>query len=145
MSVTVTLTFNSLAEMRKALLEVPESCAVVGAPVPSGGGGSGPIKTDGGGGSGPLKTTAGKSQSAAPAAAPAAAETKADAHAPDEAPLDYAVLKAAIVAVAKVNQDAAVAVLGQFGAKKGDQIAEGDRRKALAAFEAKLAELQGVV
>lgn len=143
MSVTVTLTFNSLAEMRKALLEVPESCAVVGAPVPSGGGGSGPLKTDGGGGSGPLKTTAGKSQSAAPAAAPAAAETKADAPA-GEAPLDYAVLKAAIVAVAKVNQDVAVAVLGQFGAKKGDQIPEGDRRKALAAFEAKLAELQGV-
>lgn len=144
MSVTVTLTFNSLAEMRKALLEVPESCAVVGAPVPSGGGGSGPLKTDGGGGSGPLKTTAGKSQSAAPAAAPAAAETKADAPAPAEAPLDYAVLKKAVFALAAVNQAAAGEVLKSFNVTKADQIPEGDRRKALAAFEAKLAELQGV-
>lgn len=143
MSVTVTLTFSSLAEMRKALLEVPESCAVVGAPVPSGGGGSGPLKTDGGGGSGPLKGAQGKSQSAAPAAAPAAAETKADAPA-GEAPLDYAVLQKAVFELCKVDQNAALAVLTTFKVKKADQIPEGDRRKALAAFEAKLADLQGV-
>lgn len=136
MSVTVTLTFSSLAEMRKALLEVPESCAVVGAPAVA----------DGGGGSGPLKTkapTPGKSQSAAPAVAPDAATTKADAPA-GEAPLDYGVLRKAVIAVAALNEPAAMAVLKTFGVPKADQIPEGDRRKALAAFEAKLAELQAV-
>ena len=59
----------------------------------------------------------GKSESAAPAAAPSVASTPAAAPAPD-----YAKVKEAVIALAKINRDLVVSTLGGFGVDHGSKL-----------------------
>jgi hypothetical protein len=84
-----------------------------------------------------------KSEPAAPAEGSAAADTKADAPAQDdEEPLAYAVLQKAVFALAGKSREAAMALNKEFGVSHMKDLPEGLRRKALAAAEAKLLELE---
>lgn len=76
---------------------------------------------------------------AEPAAAPA---PRAEPSAPaDEGPLDYAVLQKAVFQLAGKSRDAAAAVNAAFGVKTMKELPEARRREALAAVNAKIAEL----
>lgn len=65
----------------------------------------------------PSPEAPGKSESAAPAAAPSPASTKADAPVPD-----YAKVKDAVIALAKINRDLVVTTLGGFGVDHGSKL-----------------------
>lgn len=140
--IQITLQFTSIETAISVLRGIPEN-AFVAAPVvekfedkaPTGNA----LKAEK-----PAKVV--KSEPAAPAADTAAAEPKADVPAPDEpadeAPLDYAVLQKAVFALAGKSRDAALALNTQFGVKNMRELPEGKRHAALAAAQAKLAELE---
>lgn len=161
--IQVTLNFTSLSAAVKALSEIPENLLAGGAPVLSladsiadlkgeprpDNQASAPAVTPG-------KPKAEKSPTPAPtpaapaptqptaeAAQAAAPAPKAEPSAPvaDEGPLEYAVLQKAVFTLAGKSRDAAAAINASFGVKTMKELPEAKRREALAAVNAKIAEL----
>jgi hypothetical protein len=133
--IQVTLTFSSIAAAIQALRGIPEADQAVAT-----------VKEA------PAKPQAEKTATpaASPAATPAAASASAKKQEPaasqepaaDEGVLDYAVLQKAVFALAGKSRDAALAVNQQFNVKTMKELPEDKRREALAAVNAKIAELE---
>jgi len=87
----------------------------------------------------PAQSTAKPSaQQSTPAAAAPAAATSA----PADAPIDYSVLKAAVLKLVAISTDAAVKVNASFGVGSMKELDQSRWAEALAAVNAKIAELQ---
>lgn len=137
--IQVTLSFTTIDKAIQALRGIPEADLAMGTvkdtPAPA-----------------PAKPQAEKTATpaASPAATPAAASESAKKPEPaasqepaaDEGVLDYAVLQKAVFALAGKSKDAALAVNASFGVKTMKELPEAKRREALAAVNAKIAELE---
>ena len=148
--IAITLHFKSIEAARQALLDIPASALVGGptpeaeapkpAPAPAAASGKATAK----GGAAPGKTAAEK----APAAESVAAEPPAStAAAPSPAPaptIEYTVLQKAVFTLAGKSREAAAAVAASFGVKTFKDLPADKWADALAAVNAKLAELEGV-
>lgn len=73
---------------------------------------------------------------------PEPSEPESAAEAPE--PVTLAQLGEAVMALAKADRDAAVAILGEYGVAKAGQIPEDKWPEAVAKFKAKLDELKAV-
>lgn len=138
--ITITLNFKSIEAARKALLEIPSS-ALVGGPEPE------------------PELEYPNTEAPKPAAAPAAASGKATAKAgaapgktaaektptaePPAPAVDYPTLQKAVFALAGKSREAAAAVAAGFGVKTFKDLPADKWADALAAVNAKLAELKG--
>lgn len=154
--ITVTLNFKTIEAARKALLEIPSS-ALVGGPepeaeAPKAAAAEAPTtqaasgKATAKGGAVPGKTAAEKapaaeSVAAEPPASTAAAASPAPAPAPAPA-VEYTVLQKAVFTLAGKSREAAAAVAASFGVKTFRDIPADKWADALAAVNAKLAELE---
>lgn len=127
--ISITLNFKSIDAARAALLEIPQT-ALVGGPDPE------------------VAAPAPKPVKAAkPAPEPVVAQPQATA-APVEAPapaaapaVEYPVLQKAVFALAGKNREAAAAVVAGFGVKTFKELPQDKWAEALAAVNAKLAEV----
>lgn len=150
--ITVTLNFKTIEAARKALLEIPSS-ALVGGPepeaeapkdaaAPAAASGKATAK----GGAAPGKTAAEKAPAAESVAAePPASTAAASRPAPAPAPtIEYTVLQKAVFTLAGKSREAAAAVAASFGVKTFKDLPADKWADALAAVNAKLAELEGV-
>ena len=152
--ITVTLNFKTIEAARKALLEIPSSALVGGpepeaeapkpAPAPAAASGKATAK----GGAAPGKTVAEKAPAAESVAAePPASTAAASSPAPAPAPaptIEYTVLQKAVFTLAGKSREAAAAVAASFGVKTFKDLPADKWADALAAVNAKLAELEGV-
>ena len=152
--ITITLNFKTIEAARKALLEIPESALVGGpepepeaeapkpAPAPAAASGKATAKA----GAAPGKTAAEKAPTAASVAAEPPASTAATSSpAPAPAPaIEYTVLQKAVFTLAGKSREAAAAVAASFGVKTFKDLPADKWADALAAVNAKLAELEGV-
>ena len=164
--ITVTLNFKTIEAARKALLEIPSSALVGGpepeaeapksAPAPAAASGKATAKA----GAAPGKTAAEKAPAAesaetAPQASTAATGKGNAAAASTPAPaaetstsrassVDYPTLQKAVFTLAGKNREAAAAVAATFGVKTFKDLPADKWADALAAVNAKLAELEGV-
>ena len=156
--ITITLNFKTIEAARKALLEIPSSALVGGpepepgaeapkpAPAPAAASGKATAKA----GAAPGKTAAEKapaaeSVAAEPPASTAAAASPAPAPAPaPAATIEYTVLQKAVFTLAGKSREAAAAVAASFGVKTFKDLPADKWADALAAVNAKLAELEGV-
>lgn len=148
--ITVTLNFKTIEAARKALLEIPSSALVGGpepeaedpkpAPAPAAASGKATAK----GGAAPGKTAAEKAPAAESVAAEPPASTAAAASpAPAPAPaVEYTVLQKAVFTLAGKSREAAAAVAASFGVKTFKDLPSDKWADALAAVNAKLAELE---
>lgn len=148
--IAITLHFKSIEAARQALLDIPAS-TLVGAPAPEAeapkpapapAAASG--KATAKGGAAPGKTAAEKapaaeSVAAEPPASTAAASSPAPAHA-----IEYTVLQKAVFALAGKSREAAAGIAASFGVKTFKDLPSDKWADALAAVNAKLAELEGV-
>lgn len=156
--ITVTLNFKTIEAARKALLEIPSSALVGGpepepepeaeAPKPAPARAAASGKATAKGGAAPGKTAAEKapaaeSVAAEPPASTAAASSPAPAPAPAPA-VEYTVLQKAVFTLAGKSREAAAAVAASFGVKTFKDLPADKWADALAAVNAKLAELEGV-
>ena len=129
--ITVTLQFDTVADMLGFFGQAkPPANAVVktDAPKPADKPKATPAPTEG------------------PSSAPAAASSAQGSPAASDASstvLDYKVLQAAVFKLAGKSPDAARAINTAFGVKSMKDLADDKRREALAAVEAKIAELEG--
>lgn len=150
-SVTVTLTFSSIAEAVQQLAKL--GAGAIGVVAPAGEGNAQAANKPQDKPKPDPKPEQAKPKESAPAAdagASAAAETKADASdqkaaaAGDaaEEPLAYEVLQKAVFALAGKSKAAALEVNASFGVKTMKDLPEARRREALAAVNAKLAKLE---
>ena len=150
--ITITLHFKSIEAARKALLEIPSSALVGGpepeaeapksAPAPAAASGKATAK----GGAAPGKTAAEKAPAAESVAAePPALTAAASSPAPAPTPtIEYTVLQKAVFTLAGKSREAAAAVAASFGVKTFKDLPADKWADALAAVNAKLAELEGV-
>ena len=164
--ITVTLNFKTIEAARKALLEIPSSALVGGpepeaeapksAPAPAAASGKATAKA----GAAPGKTAAEKAPTAesaetAPQASTAATGKGNAAAASTPAPaaetstsrassVDYPTLQKAVFTLAGRSREAAAAVAATFGVKTFKDLPADKWADALAAVNAKLAELEGV-
>lgn len=150
--ITVTLNFKTIEAARKALLEIPSSALVGGpdpeaeapkpAPAPAAASGKATAK----GGAAPGKTAAEKAPAAESVAAePPASTAAASSQPPAPAPtIEYTVLQKAVFTLAGKSREAAAAVASSFGVKTFKDLPADKWADALAAVNAKLAELEGV-
>ena len=150
--ITVTLNFKTIEAARKALLEIPSSALVGGpepepeaeapkpAPAPAAASGKATAK----GGAAPGKTVAEKAPAAGSVAAePPASTAAASSPAPAPAPaVEYTVLQKAVFTLAGKSREAAAAVAASFGVKTFKDLPADKWADALAAVNAKLAELE---
>jgi hypothetical protein len=151
--ITVTLNFKTIEAARKALLEIPSSALVGGpepeaeieypkieAPKPAAPPAAASGKATAKGGAAPGKTAAEN----APAAESVAAEPPAStAAASSPAPaIEYTVLQKAVFTLAGKSREAAAAVAASFGVKTFKDLPADKWADALAAVNAKLAELE---
>lgn len=146
--ITITLHFKSIEAARQALLDIPAS-ALVSAPAPEAEleypkveapkSAAAPAAASGKatakGGAAPGKTAAEKTQAAesvetAPPASTAAADK-----------VDYPTLQKAVFTLAGKSRDAAAALAASFGVKTFKELPESKWAEALAAVQAKTAEL----
>ena len=164
--ITITLHFSSIEAARKALLEIPES-ALVGGPAPEAEApkhAAAPVAASGKAtakaGAAPGKTAAEKAQAAESAEAAPRASTAATgegnaAAASTPAPaaetstsrassVGYPTLQKAVFTLAGKSREAAAAVVASFGVKTFKDLPADKWADALAAVNAKLAELEGV-
>lgn len=158
--ITITLNFKSIEAARKALLEIPTSALVGGpepepepepeleypnieAPKPAAAPAAASGKATAKGGAAPGKTAAEKAPSAESAeAAPPASTAAASSPAPaPAASVDYPTLQKAVFALAGKSREAAAAVAASFGVKTFKDLPADKWADALAAVNAKLAEL----
>lgn len=116
--IAITLNFKSIEAARKALLEIPAS-ALVGGPEPEA--------------EPPASTAAASSPAPAPSTAPAAEPA---------ASVDYPTLQKAVFTLAGKSREAAAAVAQSFGVKTFKDLPADKWAAALAAVNAKLAELE---
>lgn len=157
--ITITLNFKTIEAARKALLEIPSSALVGGpepeaeleypkieapkpAPAPAAVSGKATAKA----GAAPGKTAAEKAPAAESAEAASPASTAAAAS-PAPAPVpavEYTVLQKAVFTLAGKSREAAAAVAASFGVKTFKDLPADKWADALAAVNAKLAELEGV-
>lgn len=156
--ITITLNFKSIEAARKALLEIPASALVGGpepeaelerpnieAPKPAAAPAAASGKATAKGGAAPGKTAAEKAPSAesAKAAPPASTAATGDAAVAPAPAVEYAVLQKAVFALAGKSREAAAAVAAGFGVKTFKDLPADKWADALAAVNAKLAELEG--
>lgn len=159
--ITITLNFKSIEAARKALLEIPASALVGGpepeaelerpnieAPKPAAAPAAASGKATAKAGAAPGKTAAEKtptaeSAGAAPPASTAAASSPASAAEPPAPAVDYPTLQKAVFALAGKSREAAAAVAASFGVKTFKDLPADKWADALAAVNAKLAELEG--
>lgn len=159
--ITITLNFKSIEAARQALLDIPAS-ALVGGPAPEAEpehpkveapkAAAAPAAASGKatakGGAAPGKTAAEKAPAAESVAAEQPASTAATgdaAVAPGPAPapaVEYAVLQKAVFTLAGKSREAAAAVASSFGVKTFKDLPADKWADALAAVNAKLAELE---
>ncbi len=139
--IQITLTFSSIAQAVAALRDIPENSLIQVPRVVD----KTPEKVAGKPAAAEVEKP--KSKPAAPAADTSAAETKADAPEvkAEEGVLDYAVLQKAVFALAGKSKEAALEVNSKFGVKTMKDLPESKRREALAAVNAKIAELAEAV
>lgn len=159
--ITITLNFKSIEAARKALLEIPSS-ALVGGPEPepeleyqnieapkpaaAPAAASGKATAKAGAARGKTaaeKTPAAESAEAAPPASTAATSSPAPAAEPPAPAVDYPTLQKAVFALAGKSREAAAAVAAGFGVKTFKDLPADKWADALAAVNAKLAELEG--
>lgn len=146
--IAITLHFKSIEAARQALLEIPSSVLVGGpepeapkpAPAPAAASGKATAK----GGAAPGKTAAEKAPAAESVAAePPASTAAASSPAPAQAPtIEYTVLQKAVFTLAGKSREAAAAVAASFGVKTFKDLPSDKWADALAAVNAKLAELE---
>ena len=132
--ISVTLNFKSIEAARNALLDIPQSDLV--------GGPEAEVAQE----TKPAAKSAPKEQKAktSPAAEPTAREAPAaqPASTPDASkPVDYPALQKAVFALAGKSREAAAAVAASMGVKTFKELDESKWAEALAAVNAKLAEL----
>ncbi len=155
--ITITLHFKSIEAARQALLDIPASTLVGGpapeaelehpkaeapkaAAAPAAASGKATAK----GGAAPGKTAAEKTQAAesAEAAPPASTAATGDAAVAPAPAVEYAVLQKAVFTLAGKSREAAAAVASSFGVKTFKDLPADKWADALAAVNAKLAELE---
>ena len=148
--ITITLHFKTIEAARKALLEIPSSALVGGpepeaeAPKPAAAPAAASGKATAKGGAAPGKTAAEKDRAVESVAAEPPASTAA-ASSPAPAPaIEYTVLQKAVFTLAGKSREAAAAVASSFGVKTFKDLPADKWADALAAVNAKLAELEGV-
>lgn len=135
--IQITLSFPDMNAARKALLELPENLFANVSDTPI-------AKVE-------KETASAKKPEAAkpaPAATQATAETsaapepKAENSEPAPASVDYPTLQKAVFQLAAESREAAAAVAASFGVKTFKELPQGQWADALAAVNAKLAELK---
>lgn len=132
--ISITLNFKSIEAARAALLEIPLSALAGGEDSKQ----AAEVK--------PAKTAKPAKQEPVQEAAPApevTAEPQA-AEAPTEAPtaVDYPTLQKAVFALAALNREAVIATAGSLGVKTFKELDQSKWAAALAAVQAKIAELK---
>jgi len=147
--ISVTFQFKTLEGARAAMLEIPESSLVGNEDATVAVIGPKPIKAK----PAVTPTAAETAPAKAEAAAGSPSEGKAEAPKPEpvatissEKPSEsvaYPVLQKAVFALAGKSRDAVVAIAASFGAKTFKELPEAKWGEALAAVNAKLAELEG--
>lgn len=157
--ITVTLNFNTISAAVAALRDIPEAAIVgqprldVTAPPLEAAAPQSPAAAAQASSPAPSPRTAkGATATAAPAqstakpsalqSTPAPAAPAAATSAPADAPLDYAVLKAAVLRLVAISTDAAVKVNAGLGVSSMRELDQARWPEALAAVNAKIAELQ---
>lgn len=148
--IAITLHFKSIEAARQALLDIPSSALVGGpqpeaeapkpAPAPAAASGKATAK----GGAAPGKTAAEKAPDAESVAAEPPASTAAASSPAPASTIEYTVLQKAVFALAGKSREAAAAVAASFGVKTFKDLPADKWADALAAVNAKLAELEGV-
>lgn len=142
--ITVTLTFTSIDAAVRALREIPES-ALAGAQVEA------PVAKEDSPDPKPVKASRASKTAVEPAAAqlqPTAKHEEAQAQAAADAPaetapsVDYLTLQKAVFTLAGKSREAAAAVAASFGVKTFKDLPADKWADALAAVNAKLAELE---
>lgn len=128
--IQITLNFTSVEAARAALLEIPMSAFAGAAPVAEKAAPSGKPKAEKAAVTQPATETA-PTATATPASAPSASDSG----------VDYAVLQKAVFTLAGKNREGAAAVAASFGVKTFKELSEDKWAEALAAVNAKLAEV----
>lgn len=131
--IQITLTFNSIDAARRAMLELPESLLATST-LP---GEDKPVVVKETPAKKPAKQEAAATQHTAEASA--APEQKAECSAPA---VEYATLQKAVFALAGKSREAAAAVAASFGVKTFKELAADKWADALAAVQAKTAEIE---
>ncbi len=135
--IAITLNFKSIEAARQALLDIP-STALVGGPAAE--------PTPETEVAAPKATAAPKAASGASegngAAGSFAQEAPAASTASSSEPVEYPVLQKAVFALAGKSREAAAGVAGSFGVKTFKELPQDKWADALAAVNAKLAELE---